>query len=338
MAWVKLDDQFADHPKVIEAGPLAAWLYVCGLTYCSRLLTDGFIPAGQIRRLADVKNPDALAKRLVAVGLWEACDGGYRIHDYFEYQPTRERVLATRAVRSDAGSLGGKRRASNAQANGKQDASKLLEPNLPVASSEIQPRPVPAQPRCLESNVGENARERATPPLPLATNVRSFVPNAGMTQLPRDWKPSDEDQAYARKFGLTDDQIMIADELFRQHQWEHGNGSADWGASWRKWMVREVKGGPGAPRLPPLSERDLPPMTEEERAADAANRAELERKRQEYLAKQPSAAERLLQKARDDPDRPHYVDAETWMTWDSGMKRANSPQMRARLAKTKERR
>lgn len=79
MAWVKLDDQFADHPKVIQAGPLAGWLYICGLTYCSRLLTDGFIPSGQVRRLADLKNADALAQRLVQVGLWEACEGGFRV-------------------------------------------------------------------------------------------------------------------------------------------------------------------------------------------------------------------------------------------------------------------
>jgi hypothetical protein len=57
MTWVKIDDGFADHPKVIEAGPMASWLFLCGLTYCSRQLTDGFIPAGQLRRLADVDCP-----------------------------------------------------------------------------------------------------------------------------------------------------------------------------------------------------------------------------------------------------------------------------------------
>ena len=56
MSWIKIDDQFADHPKVLQAGPLASWMYVCGLTYAGRYLTDGFIPAGQVRKLADVDN------------------------------------------------------------------------------------------------------------------------------------------------------------------------------------------------------------------------------------------------------------------------------------------
>lgn len=332
MAWVKLDDQFADHPKVTEAGPLAAWLYICGLTYCSRLLTDGFIPAAQVRRLADVKSPDALAHRLVTVGLWEACEGGYRIHDYFDYQPTRERVLSTRAVRADAGSLGGKRRASNAQADAKQDASKLLETSLASASSETQPRPGPTSPDPEISPAGESARARATPPPP-APNARHFVPNAGKTQMPEDWEPSDEERAFARQHGMSGRDIARNAVKCRAHYRAHGEWRENWSEAWRLWVLREIEGGPGAPRLPPLSEADLPPLTEEERAADAAQRAELERQRQERFANEPSAQERQLQKARDDPDRPDYVYPEQWMNWDAAKRRANSPAIRRRTSR-----
>ncbi len=110
--WVKLDDQFSDHPKVIEAGPLASWLYVCGLTYAARYLTDGYIPAGQVRKLADVDNAAELAAKLVDVGLWESIDGGYLIHDYLEYNPNREDVMATREARAEAGARGGRRKAA----------------------------------------------------------------------------------------------------------------------------------------------------------------------------------------------------------------------------------
>jgi hypothetical protein len=72
MAWVKLDDQIADHPKMIAVGPMAAWLYVCGLTYCNRYLTDGVIPIAQAPRLADIEEPAPLIARLVEVGLWVA--------------------------------------------------------------------------------------------------------------------------------------------------------------------------------------------------------------------------------------------------------------------------
>lgn len=97
MPWIRLDDQFPDHPKTVAAGPAAAWLFVCGIGYCNRLLTDGVIPTGQVRKLADVDNAMELAGKLVEVGLWEAVEGGYRVHDFLEYQPSAEQVKAERA-------------------------------------------------------------------------------------------------------------------------------------------------------------------------------------------------------------------------------------------------
>lgn len=155
MAWAKLDDGFADHPKVIEAGPLASWLFVCGLTYCARQLTDGFIPAGQIRKLADVDNAKELAQTLVSVGLWEECDGGYMIHDYLEYNPSRERVLATREVRAEVGSRGGKAKAANAASiskeeaspESKQNASNLVDVSQTFATENLKQNPTPSRTR-----------------------------------------------------------------------------------------------------------------------------------------------------------------------------------------------
>jgi hypothetical protein len=64
MAWVKLDDTVHEHPKMLKAGPAASWFWVCGIAYCQRQLTDGFIPekalpmigvagATRARKLAD---------------------------------------------------------------------------------------------------------------------------------------------------------------------------------------------------------------------------------------------------------------------------------------------
>ena len=66
MVWVKLDDQFTENPKVVQAGPLASWLHVCGLVYCSRNLTDGFIPAMMVPRLT---NFDHRCYYRMAIGL-----------------------------------------------------------------------------------------------------------------------------------------------------------------------------------------------------------------------------------------------------------------------------
>lgn len=98
MPWVRLDDQFPDHPKIDQAGPLAGWLFVCGLAYCNRQLTDGFIPKATMPRLSTVPNPAKVARALVDAGLWDAVDGGWQVHDYLDFQPSRDKVLAERAA------------------------------------------------------------------------------------------------------------------------------------------------------------------------------------------------------------------------------------------------
>ena len=115
MVWVKLDDQFTEHPKVVLAGPLAGWLHVCGLVYCGRNLTDGFIPSAMVSRLAtfdhigittggaaglfevghDIETQE-LIDILVDCGLWEEAEGGYNIHDYLDYNPSKADVIAER--------------------------------------------------------------------------------------------------------------------------------------------------------------------------------------------------------------------------------------------------
>ena len=119
MSWARLDDQMPDHPKFLQAGdfaPLLLALYVRAVCYSSRYLTDGFIPSGAVTPLLqgynawghDTVTGDgfALARDgdefdwpaiMVHAGLWESCDGGYRIHDYLDYNPTRAQVLERRA-------------------------------------------------------------------------------------------------------------------------------------------------------------------------------------------------------------------------------------------------
>lgn len=126
MAWVRLDEEFPDHPKVVTAGPLAGWLHVCALAYCNRHLTDGFVPRAQVARLVNfdgmlvgyagdegdarlAHEPTAyeMAGILVDVGMWEERQGGYLIHDFLHFQPSRADVEALKKVKKDAGRIGG---------------------------------------------------------------------------------------------------------------------------------------------------------------------------------------------------------------------------------------
>lgn len=105
MGWVKLDDQFSRHPKVLQAGPLSGWLHVCALNYCAQYLTDGFIPKSAVNGLADFTHEDIgqssyvgmdFVPALLKSGMWIEVDGGYQIHDYLDYNPSREDVQKKR--------------------------------------------------------------------------------------------------------------------------------------------------------------------------------------------------------------------------------------------------
>lgn len=140
MTWVKLDDRFFDNPKIAaisDAGQLAV---LKAFTYCARALTDGYIPLKKAKEYASPK----VVKELVP-GLWEPCEGGFRVHDYLAYNPTRAEVLKQRQevgeARSKAGSKGAaKRWQTNSKTDGKSIAP-FPTPD-PVSRSPI-PDPIP---------------------------------------------------------------------------------------------------------------------------------------------------------------------------------------------------
>jgi len=88
MGWVRIDDNFADHPKVIALSDSAFRTYITALCYSNRQLTDGFIPHAVYDRMG-VKGDSV---ELVGADLWELHENGWQIRSYTEYQPTREKV------------------------------------------------------------------------------------------------------------------------------------------------------------------------------------------------------------------------------------------------------
>jgi hypothetical protein len=122
MAWVKIDDGFAQHPKLAKAGPLAMAMQIAALCYCNRNLTDGFVPRSVARTLLDwetvsggvvytiavtsgMQGDDVSSEWVISLlldaGIWREEDGGFRIHDYEKYQPLKADVLAEREKASE---------------------------------------------------------------------------------------------------------------------------------------------------------------------------------------------------------------------------------------------
>jgi hypothetical protein len=105
LPWIKLDDHFDEHEKFLRAGPVPTFLWLRCLAYCNRNLTDGFIPyrvAMERAWSADPTDPKELIDTLLEIGLWELVEPhGYRMHDYLEYQPSRQTVLRERQSARD---------------------------------------------------------------------------------------------------------------------------------------------------------------------------------------------------------------------------------------------
>lgn len=143
MTWVRLDEQFAQHPKVVRVGPLGMALHVAALCYCNQYLTDGFIPKAAARTLIDFEDfggVNQIINTLVNNCLWDEEADGYRLHDYHDYQPTKQQVIELRTKKQAAGVAGGK-----ASAKAKREAKSNPVPG-PVSDTSTVPFTPPTPP------------------------------------------------------------------------------------------------------------------------------------------------------------------------------------------------
>jgi hypothetical protein len=156
MAWLRIDDRVRTHPKIVAAGPDAAWFWFCGICYCREHLTDGFIPKGMIASLVPGVQLPA-AKRHTATllrvvdgqrnPLWHDTEGGYRVHDFLDWNPSRAVVLA--------------KRAEDLARKKKSNSSFQLESDMDsTAESGMDSKPIPKGIH-KDSNATRDARARA---------------------------------------------------------------------------------------------------------------------------------------------------------------------------------
>ncbi|MFJ3289946.1 hypothetical protein ACIPMW_32260 [Streptomyces sp. NPDC086669] len=96
MPWVKLDDRFPSHRKIALLSDRAFRLHVSAICWCAENLTDGRIGDRELALITRVRGVKATAKQLEDAGLWDRTDDGWLIHDYLDYNPSREQVLLER--------------------------------------------------------------------------------------------------------------------------------------------------------------------------------------------------------------------------------------------------
>lgn len=155
MPWVKLDDQFFAHPKIVDLPKDAKLLYLAGLTHAAAQLTDGRLSTGAVRIVAAMVDVDRTeAGVLVNAGLWDADDDGYVIHDFLQYNRSADQVKADRARaaerqdryrdRHNERDADDDNAVSNAASNGVTDeeTTAFVTPSLTAANSRTQPHTV----------------------------------------------------------------------------------------------------------------------------------------------------------------------------------------------------
>ena len=172
MSWVRFDDGFFRHPKVVTAGRDARDLFMASVFYANSNLTDGFIPEGALRMITADAAINSHAKPITAllkVGLWKEADGGYQIHDYLEYQTSAASVAASRAANAErqaeyrrrngmrnANSNGVTHSVTNASNNGAVTTPPINIPITTTNSGELVDSPNPPKPKPAKAKPAEN--------------------------------------------------------------------------------------------------------------------------------------------------------------------------------------
>ena len=109
MPWANLDDQFPKHPKVVRLSNGAFRLHVSGICYAAQYLTDGLIEAESVPLLMP-RYRKGLLDELLRKGRWIERGGDYEIHDYLDWNRSREQVEAERERKRKGGRKGAESR------------------------------------------------------------------------------------------------------------------------------------------------------------------------------------------------------------------------------------
>lgn len=99
MTWLKIDDKFAEHSKVIGLSSPAFRLHVAAMCRCAAHLTDGRVTERDVRILMPVCGLSTWKRyvnELISAGLWITEAHGWNINDYLDYNPSSVQVKEQR--------------------------------------------------------------------------------------------------------------------------------------------------------------------------------------------------------------------------------------------------
>lgn len=93
--WVRFDNTTPENLKVSATSDKAFRLWFHATCYCSRAETDGLVPEHMLNRLG-VPSFARAVEELVDLGLFVPDPQGYRVNDYLDFNPSRDRLREMR--------------------------------------------------------------------------------------------------------------------------------------------------------------------------------------------------------------------------------------------------
>jgi hypothetical protein len=254
MGWVRVSDDFYDHPKFDTVGPLGIAMWIAGLAWCNRNLSDGVIPRSAVVRLLDwegvgdvlgkaasrnggsngvtnaPRNSDVaaeVAQLLVDAGLWMPTESGYEVLGYLKYQRSADQIKAEakgNAARQARWRETHRTGLGNEARNGVTNAEVTGAPN---------PNPNPN----IEKKTSSSSDVKPKKPSARGTRVpEPFVVDAGMKSWFAETCPGVNGSHEHQKF---------------MNYWRGVAGAKglklDWPATWKNWMLTAFERLPSQP-------------------------------------------------------------------------------------------
>lgn len=282
MPWVKLDDRFPSHRKIALLSDRAFRLHISAICWCSENLTDGRISDRELTLVAHIRGLKATAKQLEDAGLWDRTDDGWIVHDFLDYNPSREQVLAERKKNAERQERF--RRRKNGKPTPPPNGSSNGVSNGVTQSGETQPGDTTAT---RTQHDGDTTTPRIVPvadAAPQVSEVRNGVTNGAPSRpVPQPLSMADvggrstgstthDRDAFGAPSPIDIDGFALNDSMrrwaldtfgpgldvdhetaiFIDHFRAEGTRRPNWPAAWQKWIRRSAKWASERATRPPL--------------------------------------------------------------------------------------
>jgi hypothetical protein len=244
MTYVRIDDHFPQHRKLLALDDASFALYVRAICYSSTQLSDGEIPLNALSLLTRNRRPQTLVDRLLSADLWESTLTGWRIHDYLDWQESAESVLTKRAAARERMQ---RLRSQDVRANNQRSSHEVREQETEVETKTYKNPP----------SVG--SRDDGPPPFHSAQKrarpiPKNFAPSADMLA----WAAKQRPNVDVRDRTLT----------FINHALATGRELVEWEPAWKNWILDSEKHGQTKPNGNGSNGHGPEPMTNRSRGWD----------------------------------------------------------------------